>query len=140
MPPVDCPFRAADREIEKLKAKAEIIIVDFHAEATSEKEALGWYLDGRVSAVLGTHTHVQTADERILPKGTAFISDVGMTGPFDSVIGISIEDAMKRFLTGIPHKFEVAKKNVWLQSVLIDIDEDTGKSLGIQRLNIKFES
>jgi 2',3'-cyclic-nucleotide 2'-phosphodiesterase len=135
MPPLDCPFRTAEREIEKLKSKTNTIIVDFHAEATSEKEAIGWFLDGKVSAVLGTHTHVQTADERVLPQGTAYISDVGMTGPFDSIIGVSIDDAMQRFLTGIPHKFEVAKKNVWLQSVLIDVDDDTGKSRSIERLN-----
>lgn len=139
MPPVDCPFRAADREIEKLKAKTDIIIVDIHAEATSEKVALGWHLDGKVSAILGTHTHVQTADERVLPRGTAYISDVGMTGPLDSVIGIVIEGATKKFLTGIPHKFEVAKKNIWLQSVIIDIDDSTGKSNRIERLNVKLK-
>ena len=139
MPPVECPFRTIDREIEQLQSKTNIIIVDFHAEATSEKQALGWYLDGRVSAVLGTHTHVQTADERLLPKGTAYISDVGMTGPLDSVIGISIEDATRRFLTGIPYKFEVAKKNVSLQSVLVDVDDTTGKSVSIKRLNVKLE-
>ncbi len=136
MPPMDCPFRTAEREIETLKGETKIIIVDFHAEATSEKEAIGWYLDGKVSAVLGTHTHVQTADERVLPKGTAYISDVGMTGPFDSVIGITVEDATRRFLTGIPYKFEVAKKNVWLQSVILDIDEKTGRSNSIERLNV----
>ena len=138
MPPMDCPFRTAERQIEALREKTRIIIVDFHAEATSEKEAIGWYLDGRVSAVLGTHTHVQTADERILPKGTAYLSDAGMTGPFDSVIGITVEDATRRFLTGIPYKFEVAKKNVWLQSALLEIDEETGKALGIERVNIKL--
>ncbi len=139
MPPLDDPFRTAEAEIEKLKSRTPIIIVDMHAEATSEKEALGWFLDGKVSAVLGTHTHVQTADERVLPGGTSYISDVGMTGPFDSIIGVAIEDAMHRFLTGIPHKFEVAKKNVWLQSVLVDIDEATGKSRGIERLNAKLK-
>lgn len=106
---LECPFRTADREVAELRKKTQIILVDFHAEATSEKASLGWYLDGRVSAVVGTHTHVQTADERILPSGTAYITDAGMTGAFDSVIGIRKEEAIAKFLTQLPVKFEVAK-------------------------------
>jgi hypothetical protein len=133
MQPLDCPFRAAEREIEKMKDKAKIIIVDFHAEATSEKKTMGWFLDGRVSAVLGTHTHVQTADEAVLPQGTAYITDAGMTGPFDSVIGIQKEEILERFLTLIPNKFDVAKGDVRLQGVILDIDELSGRSRGIER-------
>jgi len=133
---LDCPFRAADRELAILKETTPIVIVDFHAEATSEKLALGWYLDGRVSAVLGTHTHVQTADESILPGGTAFISDVGMTGSFDSVIGIRKELAVEKFLTQLPVRFEVAKKDIRLNCVVLEIDEITGKALAIERLSV----
>jgi len=111
------------------------ILVDFHAEATSEKEALGWFLDGRVSAVVGTHTHVQTADERILPQGTAYITDVGMTGARDSVIGIEKSIAIERFLTGLPKKFEIASGDVYLQGVVITIENVTGKALSLQRIN-----
>ncbi len=133
MQPFDCPFRVAEREIEKIRQRATVILVDFHAEATSEKKTLGWFLDGRVSAVLGTHTHVQTADEEILSRGTAYISDVGMTGPFDSVIGIKKEEILERFLTQIPNKFDVAKGDVRLQGVVLDIDELSGKSRSIER-------
>lgn len=133
---LECPFRVADREMAALKVTTPIVIVDFHAEATSEKQALGWYLDGRASAVLGTHTHVQTADERVLPGGTAFISDVGMTGSFDSVIGIRKELAVEKFLTQLPVRFEVAKKDIRLNCVVLEIDEITGKALGIERINI----
>jgi hypothetical protein len=133
MQPLDCPFRTAEKEIEKIKSKTPIIIVDFHAEATSEKKTMGWFLDGRVSAVLGTHTHVQTADEDILPRGTAYISDVGMTGPFDSVIGIEKKEILERFLTQIPNRFDVAKGDVRLQGVILDIDEISGRSRGIER-------
>lgn len=133
MQPYDCPFRVAEREIEKVKHKAAIVIVDFHAEATSEKQTLGWFLDGQVSAVLGTHTHVQTADETILTKGTAYISDVGMTGPFDSVIGIKKDEILERFLTQIPNKFDIAKGDVRLQGVVLDIDESSGRSRSIER-------
>jgi len=139
MRPLDCPFRVAEREIERLKDTTDIIIVDMHAEATSEKEALGWFLDGKVSAVLGTHTHVQTADERVLPGGTAYITDTGMTGPFDSVLGIKKEIALERFLTLMPNRFDVAKGDIRLQGVLIEIDNSTGKSLSIERLNIGME-
>ncbi len=140
MRPLDCPFRAAEREIEKLKGKTSVIIVDIHAEATSEKQAIGWFLDGRVSAVLGTHTHVQTADERILPGGTAYITDVGMTGPFDSVIGIKKDIVLERFLTSVSNKFDVANQNVWLQGTIVDVDEDSGKSVSIERLSVKLEN
>jgi metallophosphoesterase (TIGR00282 family) len=133
MQPLDCPFRTAEMEIEKMKNEAKVIIVDFHAEATSEKKTMGWFLDGRVSAVLGTHTHVQTADEAILPQGTAYISDAGMTGPFDSVIGIKKEEILERFLTLIPNKFDVANGDVRLQGVILDIDELSGRSRGIER-------
>jgi metallophosphoesterase (TIGR00282 family) len=135
MHPIDCPFRTADREIEKIRKKAAVIIVDMHAEATSEKIAMGCYLDGRVSSVLGTHTHVQTADERILPGGTACITDVGMTGPFDSVIGIKRDAILQRFVLQIPNKFDVAKGDVRLQGVLVEVDPD-GRTVAMERLNV----
>jgi len=134
MEPIDCPFRTADQEIEKLKKVTPIIIVDFHAEATSEKQALGWYLDGRVSAVIGTHTHVPTADERILPQGTAYITDVGMVGGLDTVIGIKKELALKRLITAMPCKFEVGKGRKILSGVYIEVDSKTGKALYIKRI------
>ncbi len=137
MSPIDCPFRTADREIEKLK-KAKIIIVDMHAEASSEKIALGWYLEGRVSAVFGTHTHVQTADERILPGGTACITDVGMTGPLESVIGMQKDAIVQRFLLQIPNKFDVAKGDVRLQGVIVDVSPD-GRATGMERLSVPFQ-
>ena len=139
MYPIDCPFVTAKSEIAKLKAKTKVIIVDIHAEATSEKKALGWYLDGEVSAVLGTHTHVQTADNEILPQGTAYISDVGMTGPFDSVIGIKKDAIIERFLTQIPNKFDVAKGDVRLQGALLDVDAATGKANSIDRISVKLK-
>jgi 2',3'-cyclic-nucleotide 2'-phosphodiesterase len=119
---LECPFRTADRVLETLSPHVKVILVDMHAEATSEKQALGWYLDGRVSAVVGTHTHVQTADERILPGGTGYISDVGMTGPVDSVIGMKREIIMERFLTQRPQPFKVATQNMQLQGVVLNID------------------
>ncbi|MBU2591361.1 MAG: YmdB family metallophosphoesterase, partial [Nitrospinae bacterium] len=133
---IDCPFTAVDREIEKLKVETNVIIVDMHAEATSEKIAMGWYLDGKVSAVLGTHTHVQTADERIFPNGTAYISDAGMTGPIDSVIGIKKEIVIKKFITGIPSRFEVADGKAKLEGVLIEVDPSTGRSSKIKRIQL----
>ncbi len=136
MTPVDCPFRVAEQEINRFKEKTPVIIVDFHAEATSEKKALGYFLADRVSAVLGTHTHVQTADEEIMAGGAAYISDVGMTGPHDSVIGIKRELIIERFIRQIPNRFEVARENVRLQGVVLDIDEETGKSRAIERLNV----
>jgi 2',3'-cyclic-nucleotide 2'-phosphodiesterase len=133
---LDCPFRCADREIAKLKEETPIIFVDFHAEATSEKASLGWYLDGRVSAVIGTHTHVQTADERILTDGTAYMTDAGMTGAFDSVIGVKKEEAIQKFVTQRPSKFEVAKKDLRINAVVIEVNETTGHALSIERINI----
>lgn len=131
------PFRTAVREIEKLKEQTPVVIVDFHAEATSEKVALAWHLDGKASAVIGTHTHVQTADERVLPGGTAFITDVGMTGPTDSVIGVKKEQAIARFLYQTPHRFEIPKGPVHLDAVIIDIDSSTGRANSIERIHIK---
>lgn len=139
MMPIDCPFMKAKSEIEALRKRTKVIIVDIHAEATSEKKALGWYLDGEVSAVLGTHTHVQTADDEILPKGTAYLSDVGMTGSFDSVIGVRKEAVIERFLTGVPNKFDTAKGDIRLQAALIDIDSATGKANAIERISIKLK-
>jgi len=139
MRPLDCPFRTAQREADRLKQRARIVIVDMHAEATSEKQALGWFLDGKVSAVLGTHTHVQTADEKVLPEGTAYITDVGMTGSFNSVIGMRKDAILERFLTQIPNKFEVAKGDVQLQGVILDVDEKSGISRGIERLSLKLD-
>jgi hypothetical protein len=138
MAPLDCPFRTAEKEIERLKRRARIIVVDIHAEATSEKEALGWFLDGRVSAVVGTHTHVQTADEKILPEGTAYITDAGMTGPFNSIIGIRKDIILERFLTQVPNNFIVAKDDIRLQGVILNIDETSGKAKDIQRLTVKL--
>jgi metallophosphoesterase (TIGR00282 family) len=140
MRPLDCPFRSAEKEIEKLRKKTGIIIVDMHAEATSEKQALGWFLDGRVSAVLGTHTHVQTADEKILPNGTAYITDLGMTGPFDSIIGTRKDAVLERFLIQMPNKFDVAKGDIRLQGVVLEVDTASGKALSIERLSVKLET
>jgi 2',3'-cyclic-nucleotide 2'-phosphodiesterase len=139
MHPIDCPFVTAKNKITELRKKTKVIVVDIHAEATSEKRALGWYLDGEVSAVLGTHTHVQTADEEILPQGTAYISDVGMTGPFDSVIGIKKDVIIERFLTQMPNKFDVAKGDIRMQGVMLDIDSISGKANSIERISIKLK-
>ncbi len=139
MPILDDPFAVVLREIEALRPRARVIFVDFHAEATSEKIAMGWHLDGRVTAVIGTHTHVQTADERILPKGTAYLTDVGMTGPHDSVIGVEVEAALGRFLNGMPTRFETASGNPRLNAVLIEADEQTGKALEIERLSYSLD-
>jgi metallophosphoesterase (TIGR00282 family) len=131
---LECPFRVADRELDLLRRETPVILVDFHAEATSEKSALGWYLDGRASCVIGTHTHVQTADERILPQGTAFMTDAGMTGSFDSVIGIGKDEAIRKFLTQMPVKFEVPRKDIRLNGVLITVNGETGRALRIERI------
>ena len=141
MPTLDCPFRTANQVLDEAKAEGAppVIIVDFHAEATSEKQGLGWYLDGRVSAVLGTHTHVGTVDARILPKGTAYLTDVGMTGPINSVIGSDTNAVLDRFLTGMPQRLPVAGGPVMLNSVLMDIDPETGKALSIQRIDRMVE-
>ena len=133
---LDCPFRKADEEVARLRQDTPIIVVDAHCEATSESQALGWYLDGRVSAVVGTHRHVQTADERVLTQGTAYITDLGMTGPVDSVIGVDPELAIGRFLTQMPNRFVPAKGPVALHGVVIRIDPETGKALGIERLRV----
>jgi metallophosphoesterase (TIGR00282 family) len=132
LPSIDCPFHAADWVVDKLRNETRAIIIDFHAEATAEKMALGWHLDGRVSAIIGTHTHVQTADARILPGGTAFLTDVGMTGPYDSVIGMKKEPAIKRFIMQTPHKFEVAESDLRLAAVLMQIDLDSGEATMIR--------
>lgn len=136
MPNNDCPFRTGREEIEKLRETTKNIIVDLHAEATSEKEAFGYFVDGTVSAVIGTHTHVQTADEKILPKGTAYITDVGMTGPTESVIGMDKDIIIEKFLTQMPRRFEVAGGPSALSAVLLDLDSETGLSVSIERLSL----
>jgi hypothetical protein len=135
MPATDDPFAVAGREIEALRREARVIFVDMHAETTSEKMAMGWHLDGRVTAVVGTHTHVQTADERLLPKGTAFLSDAGMTGPHDSIIGMQIEPSLARFLTAMPSRFEPATANPRLSGVLVAADPQTGRATAITRVS-----
>jgi metallophosphoesterase (TIGR00282 family) len=135
---IDCPFRTAENEVEKISKITNMIIIDFHAEATSEKIAFGYFMDGKVSAVIGTHTHVQTADEKILSRGTAYITDVGMTGPDNSIIGIEKEQIIQRFLTSIPIRLEPAKGDGIFSSVVFDIDEKTGESTAIQRLQLKY--
>ncbi len=139
MQPLDDPFAVVLKELEALRAKARVIIVDIHAEATSEKVAMGWHLDGRVTAVLGTHTHVQTADEKILPKGTAYLTDAGMTGPHDSIIGVTTELALGRFVNGMPAKFEAASGPGRLNAVIITADQATGRATAIERLNLSTE-
>jgi metallophosphoesterase (TIGR00282 family) len=139
MTPIDDPFAGVLAEIEALRSKTRVIVVDFHAEATSEKIAMGWHLDGRVTAVVGTHTHVQTADERVLPKGTAYLTDAGMTGPHDSIIGVEVEPALARFLTGLPSRFETATANPRLNAVVVDADEATGKATDIERLSYSLD-
>lgn len=136
--PLDCPFRTVDNILTTVHKETCIVIVDFHAEATSEKVAFGWYFDGRVTAVLGTHTHVQTSDERVLPKGTAYITDVGMTGPRDSVLGVKIDSVLKKFLTQMPVRFEVASGPVQINGVLLDVDEQKGKAVAIERIRLFF--
>ncbi|MEW6101998.1 MAG: TIGR00282 family metallophosphoesterase [Candidatus Omnitrophota bacterium] len=140
MEALECPFRKTLAAIEALSKETNMIIVDMHAEATSEKVAMGWYLDGKASAVLGTHTHIQTADEKILPQGTAYITDAGMTGPYDSVIGRRKEDVLERFLTSVPVRFEVAKEDIQLHGVVLDIDEKTGKANSIIRVQNKINA
>lgn len=139
MPQADDPFRAADKIVNELRLTTPVIIVDMHAEATSEKQAMGFFLDGRASLVTGTHTHVQTSDERIFKGGTAFITDAGMTGPFDSVIGVEKEIILRRFLTSMPEKFEIAKGDVHLNAVAVSVDEVTGKAVKIERIDLKHE-
>jgi metallophosphoesterase (TIGR00282 family) len=140
MPPADDPFRCVDHLLEEHGAFSPVVIVDMHAEATSEKSAMGWFLDGRASVVYGTHTHVQTADERILPKGTAYITDLGMCGAWDSVIGIEADSVIRGFLTQMPQRFEVATENVVLQGALVDADEETGRALAIRRIRVAWKA
>ena len=137
MTAMESPFRAADRILEELSGQTNVIIVDFHAEATSEKQAIAWYLDGRVSAVLGTHTHVPTADERILPHGTAAVTDVGMTGPYEGVIGFKPQAVLERFLLATPRALEPATRGGALSGALVEVDEATGKALSIRRLRVE---
>lgn len=134
MPILDCPFRTADIIIEKITPVTRNIIIDFHAEITSEKQAMGWYVDGKVSAIIGTHTHIQTNDERILPNGTAYITDCGMVGPQDGVIGMDREIILKKYLTGMPYKFTVAKGSIIFNACIIDIDTETGHARKIETL------
>ncbi len=134
---LDCPFRIASEHLDRLRQETAVILVDMHAEATSEKVAMGWFLDGQVSAVLGTHTHVQTADERILPGGTAYLSDVGMTGPWISVIGVKREPVVERFLTGLPKPFEPASGPAQLNAAFLTVDSASGKALTIERVRIE---
>ena len=136
MPSTDCPFRKADLLLSQIDPAVNVRFVDFHAEVTSEKMAMGWYLDGRVSAVVGTHTHVPTADTRILPGGTAYQTDCGMTGPYRSVIGVDTETILQRFLSGLPVRMEAAKHGVELHSVIVDVDEETGKARAFRRHTI----
>ena len=139
MVPIDDPFRTAAQQLSNVPADVKVVLVDMHAEATSEKQAMGWYLDGKVSAVVGTHTHVATADNRVLPGGTAFITDVGMTGPHDSVIGMETQGILQRFLEAMPTRFSVASENVQMNTALIEVDETTGRARSIERLNFRLD-
>lgn len=132
MAPIDCPFRGAERELARIPHDVKVVLVDMHAETTSEKQAMGWFLDGKVSAVVGTHTHVATADAHVLPKGTAFITDVGMTGPHNSIIGMTKEPIIQRFLSSLPARFEVAEGDVQMHAVVIDVDETSGRARSIE--------
>ena len=136
MKDLDCPFRAAEEAVEKLRKETPVIFVDIHAETTSEKIAIGRFLDGKVSAVVGTHTHVQTADEQIFPGGTAFLCDAGMTGPHESILGREIEPIIQRFLTQVPQRFDVAKKGIRLNGALVQVDAQTGRALSIERVSV----
>jgi metallophosphoesterase (TIGR00282 family) len=136
MPALDCPFAVGEAAVEEARRQTKVVLVDFHAEATSEKQAFAWYMDGRVSAVVGTHTHVQTADERILPRGTAFITDLGMTGPYDSVIGSVPDLALERFLKQMPVRLEPATGNLRFCGAVVDIEESSGLATSISRINI----
>jgi metallophosphoesterase (TIGR00282 family) len=138
MPALDCPFRKADALLGSIPGDVKIRIVDFHGEATSEKQALGWYLDGQVTAVLGTHTHVPTADETVLPQGTAYLTDLGMTGPYESIIGMERQGVIQKFLDQLPARFEVAKGDVRLSAALLDVDPQSGHALSIARVLRKY--
>jgi metallophosphoesterase (TIGR00282 family) len=136
---IDCPFRTVDGELRLMKDSTKIIVVDIHAETTSEKGAMAHYVDGRVSLLVGTHTHIQTADERIMPKGTAFITDAGMTGPHSGVIGMNPEGVLGRFLTALPHRFTVSSGDVKVQGVICEVDDETGRAVSIERLSLDFD-
>lgn len=140
MPPLDCPFRTIEAILPLITAETNVVIVDFHAEATSEKMAMGWYLDGRASLVVGTHTHIQTADERILPHGTGYITDAGMTGPYDSVLGVETKLVLDKFLTQLPVRFEVAEGTMQLNGLYCDIDQKTGNTRDIERIKVIREA
>jgi metallophosphoesterase (TIGR00282 family) len=134
---IDCPFKSADRAIQEVQGKAKIIMVDMHCEATSEKRAMGWYLDGRVSSVTGTHTHVMTADEEILPGGTAYLTDIGFSGSPKSIIGMKVQPILQRFLTGAPNRFEVSEELPYLlQAVVVSVEPETGKATKIERIRL----
>jgi metallophosphoesterase (TIGR00282 family) len=133
---IDDPFQVVLKEIEAIRSKTKVIVVDFHAEATSEKVAMGWHLDGKVTLVVGTHTHVQTADERILPNGTAYLTDAGMTGPHDSIIGMEREPSLARFLNGMPSRFEPATANPRLNGVIVSADDQTGRAKAVTRISL----
>jgi metallophosphoesterase (TIGR00282 family) len=137
LPPIDCPFKKADELLGSLAPHVKVRFVDFHAEVTSEKTAMGWHLDGRVTAVVGTHTHIPTADSRILHHGTAYQTDAGMTGPYDSVIGVEKEPVVRKFITNLPTRFEAAKNWVELNGVIVDVDASTGRAQGIRRVRIQ---
>jgi metallophosphoesterase (TIGR00282 family) len=134
MPPIDCPFREADRILSEIKTQCDIMIVDFHAETTSEKMALAWHLDGRVSCIVGTHTHIQTADERILPQGTAYITDLGMVGPWNSVLGVDKDLVIKKFITGLPTRFSLADGPTVFSAIIVQINDMTGKAEKVFRI------
>lgn len=136
-PPTDSPFEAVQKKVEALREKTDAILVDFHAEATSEKQAMGYFLDGTVGAVFGTHTHIQTADERILPKGTGYITDLGMTGPAESVLGMDCKIVVNRFVTGMPQKFEIAPGKGQLNGCIFELDDSTGLCIGVERIFIR---
>ena len=140
MNPLDNPFAVVREEIEAVRSEAQVILVDFHAEATSEKQAMGWHLDGRVTAVVGTHTHVQTADERLLPRGTAYITDVGMTGAHDSIIGVAVRPALQRFIDGMPARYDTATANPRFNAVVVTADSATGRAQGIERVSLDTQA
>jgi metallophosphoesterase (TIGR00282 family) len=138
MPAIDCPFRTAEALLQELSPDIKVVFVDFHAEATAEKQAFGWYFDGKVSAIVGTHTHVVTADEQILPKGTAYITDVGMTGPHDSIIGVNKDSILPKFISQLPTRFETATGDVRINGVEVEVDSETGSATGIRRYCLKI--
>lgn len=136
MPPIDCPFRGVEAVLSELQRRTPIIFVDFHAEATSEKVAMGWFLNGKVSAVFGTHTHVQTADDQVLPGGTAYLTDLGMTGAHESVIGMEIEGSIRKFLTAMPGKLNPENKGLRFNGLVVEVDTETGRAISVERLNL----